>query len=286
MSVILTSIIQTNAVLGEGPIWDVTSAKLWWVDIYGNKVYRFDPTSENKQEWTVPANPGTVVPRGDGGAILALRSGLATLDAQGHLTLLNVTHEHGADFSFNDGKCDARGRLWVGTQDDTPNTFLAHLYCWDGVTLQRKLDRIGLSNGIGWSRDGATMYYIDSLTQRLDTCDFDLEHGALSNRRPAVHFPKEMGIPDGLAVDSEGMIWVGMWGGSRVQRCDPATGRLLEHISLPVSQVTACAFGGPDLKDLYITSAAFEIDLKKEPRAGHVFHCRPGVAGLATNRSA
>lgn len=276
-------IIPIPAILGEGPIWDAATAHLWWVDIDGQLVHRHDPKNGNNQTWQLPSEPGTVVPQRSGGALLALRTGLATLDEQGHLTALGVTHQHESGFRFNDGKCDDRGRLWVGTLEYTPNTVRSHLYCWDGHTMQRRLDGIGVSNGIGWSPDGRIMYYIDTTTRRLDAFNYDVALGELGHRRVALTFPEQLGSPDGLAVDAEGMVWVGMWGGSRVQRCDPYSGRFLEHIIVPASQVTACAFGGADLCDLYITTAARGIDPLKEPLAGQVFCCRPGVAGLPTH---
>ena len=278
------SVIPVRAILGEGPIWDAATQRLWWIDIDGCMVHRHDPISGRNESWRMTSEPGTIVPRRNGGAVVALNEGLVALDEQGNVTPLGVGHEHGDGFRFNDGKCDANGRLWVGTLS-YPGVSRAHLYCWDGRTRRRVLEHVGCSNGIGWSPDGRTLYYIDTITRRLDAFAFDIVTGNISNRRTALEFPEPIGSPDGLAVDVEGMVWVGMWGTSRVQRCDPIRGVFLEYIPLPVTQVTACVFGGPDLRDLYITTAARDTDPTQQPLAGHVFHCRPGVAGLPTHAS-
>lgn len=271
-------LIHVRALCGEGPIWDASARALWWIDIDGRAVHRRDAAGD--RTWAMPTEPGTVVPRRAGGALVALRDGLHALTDDGGLTALGAPHEHGPGFRFNDGKCDAAGRLWVGTlADDGDAPARCHLYRWDGTRLARMVERVGLSNGIGWSPDGRTLWYIDTPTRRVDAFAFDPVRGELGARRTAVRLPEDIGWPDGLAVDAEGTLWIGMWGGWRVQRCDPATGRLHEHLPLPVAQVTACAFGGDDGRDLFITTAARGQDPLRQPLAGHVFRCRPGPAG-------
>jgi sugar lactone lactonase YvrE len=283
MALSVSSVLPVRATLGEGPIWDAASARLWWIDIHGKVLHRYDPARGQDESWPMPAELGTVVPRRGGGVIVALQDGLYAVDQNGTITALGASHDQGPGFRFNDGKCDSHGRLWVGTLAYENGPPRCNLYRWDGRSMRCVCTGIGLSNGIGWSPDNRTMYYIDSPTRRLDAFDFDLEAGEISGRRTVVAFPDAIGIPDGLAVDAEGMVWIGMWGGARVQRCDPLSGILLEHIPLPVPNVTACGFAGPHLGDLYITTATFKTDLVKYPQAGQVFRCRPGVAGLLSH---
>ena len=144
------------------------------------------------------------------------------------------------------------------------------------------LTGLTVSNGLGWSPDGATMYFIDSPTQRVDVFEFDVETGDVANRRPMLDFPKGFGLPDGMTVDEEGFLWVAFWSGSAVRRIHP-DGRVVAVVELPVSQVTSCAFGGDDLSDLYVTSARDSLSdaqLREQPQAGGVFRLRPGVRGL------
>ena len=267
--------------LGEGPLWSPRERRLWWIDIRGRAVHAYDPATGNDRCYPMPSEPGMVALR-SGGLLVALRDGLHALDPQsGALNPLGLTHQHGTGFRFNDGACDAAGRLWVGTLSDAEREPLAHLYCIDAGGCRRVLDGLTVSNGIGWSPDGATMYLIDSPTRRVDAFTFDCATGTIAQHRTAVVFPTELGFPDGLAVDAEGMIWVGMWGGWRVQRCDPANGRLLEHLALPVERVSACAFAGDDLRDLYITTVEAEpAQLSGQPLAGFLFKTRLEVAGV------
>ncbi len=288
MTVAVACVVPTPAKLGEGPIWSVAEGLLWWVDIKGPTANAFDPQNGSNRSWPLPADVGTIVPRTGGGCVVALRDGLAVLDpATGRLRDLGATHAHapGTGFRFNDGKCDAAGRLWVGTLNEVGVAGAAHLYCYDPARGMRRLvEGITCSNGITWSADGRTMYYVDSPTFALDAFAFDPATGSLSDRRTVVRFAKDKGGPDGIAIDAEGMLWVGLWDGWRVQRCDPRTGDLLAHIEVPAARVTACAFGGARLEDLYITTASpgKPDDRATQPLAGCLFRCQPGVAGLPT----
>jgi sugar lactone lactonase YvrE len=185
---------------------------------------------------------------------------------------------------MNDGKCDPGGRFWAGTKDVEGRRPLGSLYRLDADrTVVRVLSGVSISNGLGWSLDRRSMYYIDSPSHGVDVFDFAVEDGSVSGRRRLVDLPEEWGLPDGMTVDAEGFLWVAFWGGSAVRRISP-DGRVVSVVSLPVSQVTSCAFGGDDLSDLYITSArnGLEADQRREQTfAGGLFRLRPGVAGLA-----
>ena len=187
---------------------------------------------------------------------------------------------------MNDGKCDPQGRFWAGTTrmaHDAPIGVLCRLDA--DLSVHPMVDELWVSNGLDWTEDDSRMYFIDSFVQRVDVFDFEPATGAISNRRPLIEVPESWGFPDGMTLDAEGYLWVAFWGSSRVRRFDPE-GRLDREIVLPVTQVSSCAFGGPDLRDLYITTAARGLDaaaLEREPHAGGLFRARPGVQGRAAN---
>jgi sugar lactone lactonase YvrE len=184
------------------------------------------------------------------------------------------------EIRFNDGKCDPAGRFWAGTMAVAENAAIGSLFCLfaDGH-VERKLTGVRISNGIVWSLDHRTLYYIDSPRRIVDAFDYDLDTGAIANRRTAIDVHPEMGYPDGATLDAEGMLWIAHFGGARVTRWNPRTGQHLGTIALPASNITSCAFGGPKLDRLYITSAS--IGLKnREPQAGALFCVDAGVGGI------
>jgi len=273
-------VLDEHALLGEGAIWDSAAALLYWVDIEGSTVHIFDPATGSDHAIDVRQQVGTVVPRRSGGLVLALADGFAHLDLD--TEQLTPLWELPEDNRFNDGKCDPAGRLWAGTIGPAGS---ANLYClFADLHVEHKLDGITTSNGICWSHDAKTMYYIDTRTQTVAAFAHDAQSSAIGPRRVAVTVPKEMGHPDGMTIDAEGMLWVAMWDGWSVTRWDPASGRLLDTIPLPAARVTSCAFGGPDLGTLYITTARTGLDkgaLREQPHAGGLFRLTPGVRGVA-----
>ena len=183
---------------------------------------------------------------------------------------------------MNDGYCDPRGRFWAGTMSMAHSPEAGALYRLDSdLRATRMLEHVTTSNGIDWSPDARRMYYVDTATRRIDVFDFDVETGTIANRRPFVEVPIRAGKPDGLIVDAEGGVWLALWGGSAIQRYTP-DGTLERTVALPVTHPTKCAFGGPDLGDLFITSARSPVPENAraaQPHAGSVLHCRPGVTG-------
>jgi sugar lactone lactonase YvrE len=232
---------------------------------------------------------GTIVRRASGGCLLALENGFAAFDPDtGELDFLVDPEADLPDNRFNDGKCDPAGRFWAGTMSlsHKPRPLTGSLYSLDAEgRVQTHLTGIGVSNGIVWTSDASTMYYIDTVTRCVDAFDFDNQKGEISNRRSIVNVPDELGSPDGMAIDAEDKIWVAFYGGWCVARFDPATGKMVAQIKMPVSNVTACAFGGPDLDLLYITTARQGLDeaaLAEQPQAGDLFAAQPGVPGVET----
>jgi len=288
MSIIIEKpklLLDTKSPLGEGPIWDVEQQVLWWTDILGNVVYRYDPADGSNQSWDVSQMVGTLVLARSGGLVLAVQNGFVRFDPEtGNTELIADPEPDKPENRFNDGKCDPTGRLWAGTlplSEDHPG---GAMYCLHpNGTVEHKGDGYRIPNGIVWSADAKTMWHIDSPTRRVDAWDFDNATGSISNRRTAIEIQDEGAFPDGMAIDTEGKLWVAQWGGWSVVRFDPETGEELARLKLPVSQVSACAFGGPNLDELYITSARKNLSekaLEKEPLAGSLFRARVGVSGV------
>lgn len=274
---------ETRATLGEGPIW--YNDRLFWVDIVERRLYTYEPKSDTEQVTQLDSMVGTVVPRASGGLVVALQTGFAFVDEEsGRVTAIADPEADKPDNRFNDGKCDPAGRFWAGTMAVSGGGTPGALYTLetDG-RVTKKLEGIGISNGICWSHDRKTMYYIDSPTQHVAAFDYHPETGEISNRRVAVEIPKSDGLPDGMTIDERGFLWIALWGGYGVVCHDPLTGRRHAKIEVPASQVTACAFGGDDLEDLYITSAREGLSdeiLRDQPFAGGLFRTRVGVKGV------
>ncbi|BET66100.1 hypothetical protein ASA1KI_10180 [Opitutales bacterium ASA1] len=276
-------ILDARAALGEGALWH--EGRLLWVDIEGMSVHRFDPVAAADEVWNIGQRAGTVVPRRRGGLVVAAHHGIGFLDTSTGRFEVEYDPEGGRpELRFNDGKCDPRGRLFAGTMGLTKPRVPGSLFRLDpDGSIDRVVSGTGTSNGLAWSHDGATMYYIDTPTLEVSAFDYDSERGALSNRRPVVKFQGDRGRPDGMTIDAAGNLWVALWGGWGVCCCDPRTGAVLERVDVPASQTTSCAFGGPDFGDLFITSARHGLDeeaLRAEPSAGGLFVCRPGVTGV------
>jgi sugar lactone lactonase YvrE len=257
-------------------MWDARDRRLLFVDILAGEVHRLDPESGRLETIAVGEPVGAVAPRSRGGLVLATRDGFAGLEGDA-LTPLHAVREEAPGARMNDGKCDRAGRFWAGTQSDAPEQRRGGLYRLDGAGVGRVLNGVGISNGLDWSIDGSTFYYVDSESHGIDTFDFDVDSGTLSGRRRFVDVPPELGLADGLTVDAEGGIWLAIFFASRIHRYTPE-GRLDAVVEFPVSLVTSCAFGGDELADLYVTSAAHRLR-DPEPLAGALFRLDVGVSG-------
>lgn len=276
-------ILDAGADLGEGPCWDADSDRLIWVDITRGLVHRFDPQTGRDEAFDVGQPVGAAVPTTSGRLAVAAKDGFSILDpATGETELLADVEATAPETMMNDGKCDAAGRFWAGTKDIEGRRPLGSLYrLGTDRSLTQVITGVTISNGLGWSPGQQTMYYIDSPTQRIDAFAFDVEAGEVSDRHTLVEIPESWGLPDGMSVDEEGLLWVAFWGGSAVRRFDPG-GEVVSTIEFPVSQITSCAFGGQDLSDMYVTSARdglSEGQLADQPLAGGLFRLRPGLRG-------
>ena len=280
-------VLEAKSELGEGPSWDSRKGVLYWVDIFRGLVHVYDPDKSEDRVVQAGHYVSSVVPRKSGGVAITLQHGFYRLNLEeGKPSLLAGVEENLARNRFNDGKCDPAGRFWAGTMDIEEKSPFAALYVLEKRKAVRKvLEGVTVSNGLGWSPDKRTMYYIDTPTRRISAFDYSERTGDIENRRTAIDMSGQPGYPDGMAVDEEGMIWVAHWGGWRVTRFNPQTGKALEHVEMPASQVTSCCFGGEELKQLYLTTARAGISpdaLAKEPQAGGLFMLEVDVKGLPT----
>jgi len=294
-------IIKNKAVLGEGPWWDAEENKLYWIDGLeefgrGNDLHRYDPLIDEDEIWHIGKHIGCAIPAKDGGVLLALQDGIYIFDTESKRVkeLSNIEREI-ENNRLNDGKCDSRGRFWFGSMSMTANQpdrefeVAGSFYKMERDGAVKKLfSGVGISNGLVWNADETRMYYIDSIAATVFAFDFNAESGDILNRRTIIAFDsKAEGVPDGMSIDADGMLWIAHFGGWKVSRWNPETGERIEEIQLPCSQVTSCCFGGAALDELYITTASIGLsksDREEQPLAGMVFMVKPGISGTTLNK--
>lgn len=271
--------------LGEGPFWDGERGELLRVDVARGTVHGWRPSDGASWRRELEGEVSAAIPRASGdGLVLAVGRRIVLDDWQ----LLAEVEEDRPGNRFNDCKCDLHGRLWAGTMSKERSRGAALYRLAPGGEIERVISNTTISNGLAWNRTGDRMYFVDSATQRIDVFDFDANTGAIASRRPFASIERADGLPDGIAADAEGGVWVCLFGGGAVRRYDEA-GALDAVIPLPLRNPTSPAFGGPDLRTMYITSARHRLPrerLAAEPLAGAVLALEPGVAGLPGNRFA
>jgi D-xylonolactonase len=278
------SVWSLGGPLLEGPVWVARDAALWFTDIKRHKIYRYDPVSGDKRTWEAPDQVGFVLPVEGGGFLAGLKTGVHRFDERdGSFTLLCDPEPGHPNNRLNDGTVDPQGRLWFGTMDDGEAATTGCIYRLgaDGACV-RESNLCSITNGPALSPDGRTLYHTDTLGGFIYACDVS-EEGSLSNRRLFATIPNEQGYPDGPTCDAEGCVWTGLYMGSAVRRYSPK-GEILENIAFPVDAITKIAFGGPDLKTVYATTANKHLspDARvKAPQAGDLFEFRVDVPGIA-----
>jgi sugar lactone lactonase YvrE len=261
---------------------------LWWVDILGKSVHRTNPDDLRDDVFPVGRFVGSVALREVGGLVLALSDGFATFDpVTRRVELIAAVESDDPTTRMNDGKVDPGGRFWAGTMGVDHRAGAGTLYRLDpDGRVTPMLRPVTISNGLDWSLDGRTMYYIDTRTRRVDQFDFDIDTGAITNRRPFIQIPDGAGSPDGMTLDADGYLWVALWNGWCIQRYAP-DGRPDMRIDVPAAETSSCTFGGPDLDQLFITTAQEGFPPRgkpDQPHAGSLFVCRPGPRGRAPFR--
>jgi sugar lactone lactonase YvrE len=274
-----------QTLLGEGARWDARRGELLRVDILAGTVYRDRVADDGRlllvRRYQVPGTVGAAAPvDGDDGWLLAAGRGYLHLGLDGSLRTLAEVAPAGT--RMNDGACDPQGRFWAGTMADDQHPGGASLYRLDGDgQTQVMLDDLTISNGLDWSPDGSIMYLVDSGPRVVHAFAFDGEHGEIADDRVLIEVPESVGSPDGMTVDAAGDLWVAIYGGGRIHRYSP-DGRLRQTLPVPAAQSTSCAFAGPGLHRLYVTTATedwSEEERRAKPAAGLVYHVDTDAAG-------
>ncbi len=277
------SVLSVGATLGEGPIWVAREAALWFVDIKGHRIHRYDPALDVGRSWAAPGQVGWIVPTNDGLFAVGLQSGVHRFDpARGSFTLIHAPEGHMPGNRQNDACVGPDGALWFGSMDDAEEADSGYFYRFHkGVCAEAGLPAVSITNGPALSPDGKILYHTDTLGKRIWRTDVAPD-GTVGNTRLFARIEEDAGYPDGPTVDAEGCLWTGLFGGWAVRRYDPA-GQLMREIRFPVANITKIAFGGDDLTTAYATTARKGLDmtaLTSQSLAGDLFAFDPGVAGL------
>lgn len=270
-------IIMRGLALGEGPLWHAPTQTLWFVDITKAAIHAFDTKTKRVKTIQMQDTVGCIVFTEGGGLLAAVKNKLVCVNPEtGGQTVLS-NFDFPEYLRFNDGKCDPGGRLWVGTmaadQTDRRSACGGSLYCVENGVVAAKYDGFTIANGMAWSADRTTFYHIDTPTGKVNAYDIQAD-GLLKNRRNVVSFESTDGSPDGMCIDTNGHLWVAMWGGGQVLCADPANGKILHRLVMQDKNVSCCAFGGADLQTLYITTARDE-----KGRGGNLFAVRTQATG-------
>lgn len=283
----ITAALQDPMLLGECPLWHPDENALYWIDIPGKAVHRLDPSNDAHRSWPLPSEPGCIARTESGNLLVAMRDGIAFLNTDsGVLGPLSPPPYNPKLGRFNDGRCDALGRLWVGTLYDPRDRPGGTLFKIEKGEISDAFRPVTVSNGVAFSNDSRVMYHADTTAHRITAYDFELATGTLTGGRVFQQFSTTKGEgyggrPDGAAVDSEDAYWCAMFEGGRILRIAP-NGNILDEIMLPVRCPTMLAFGGPDLRTIYITTARHnrpQSELEEYPMSGCVLQVRVDVPG-------
>jgi sugar lactone lactonase YvrE len=277
-------IINIKATLGEGVFWHPIERKVYWVDIYEKKNHCTNPETGINKTYEVSECVGTIAPDTSGNLIVAIENSIVKLNTvTGKTSMLLELEKELVNNRFNDGKFDPFGRFWLGSMCREGIHKTESLYSIDSnLRSQKKIEEVTVSNGIAWDSKKNKMYYIDSPTKCVMAYDYDGVSGNISKGKKSITFSKSMGFPDGMTIDHEGMLWIALWGGYAVVRCNPDTGEVLQKIDVPAPHVTSCTFGGVNMNKLYITTAQeglTEQELIDYPLSGGLFEADLSVSG-------
>jgi sugar lactone lactonase YvrE len=284
-----THFLSTQNKLGEGAVWSPEEQALYWLDIENRCFHRLYLATHKQETFEVGDMIGVLALCASGGLVMATQHGFATWDfSTNRLTYLQDPLAGQANKRFNDGAIDCKGRFWAGSMSmQEPRQPVETLYRLDPDGSLHTMDNgFRLPNGMVWSPDNRLLYFTDSEAQTIYLYDFDAESGAITHRRPFITTPDEPGVPDGLTIDDEGFLWSMRWGGAKIIRYDP-DGKVEREISLPVPHPTSCAFGGPDRREVFITtswSGLSDEERRRYPQSGDLFHFSAEVTGTARRR--
>lgn len=282
-------VLNPRCELGEGPLWDERQQCLYWVDIMPGKIHRYDPATGDHRLYSVGQMIGTIGLREQGGLVVAVQSGFAYFDLDTEtLTAIHDPEPHMPQNRFNDGKPSPDGGFFAGSMGlPVVDGAGALYYLSPQGDVKKVFDNTTISNGMAWSLDLKTMYYIDTIPRKVYAFDYDSTSGDISNPRVIFHVAEEYGFPDGMTIDTEGKLWIAHFNGSAVRRWDPETGEILETVTVPTPKVTCPTFGGENFDTLYITTAWENMDEAQknaEPLAGGIFAIKLPYTGLPAYR--
>lgn len=274
---------ELQAELGEGPVWVERDQALWFVDIKKHQINRFDPAAGAKKSWDAPEQVGFILPAEGGGFVAGLQSGLYRFDEKsGSFDLIVEVEPELPTNRLNDGVVDPAGRLWFGTMDDGEKAKSGAFYCFDRGQLTRtQIDGISITNGPAVSPDGKLLYYVDTLKGTIDVAEIGAD-GSLGEGRSFVRIDPLDGHPDGPTIDSEGHVWISLYAGWQARRYAP-TGKLVDVVRFPVANITKIAFGDPDLRTAFATTARQLLspeEIAKQPLIGSLFEFDVDVPGV------
>jgi sugar lactone lactonase YvrE len=269
-------VVEHTCLLGEGPVWDAKQKMICWVDILNGEIHQYSPVL--KLHTTIPVHQiiGSFALCSDGNFIAALQNGFAFINrTSGEIKMIADPENHLPNNRFNEGKCDPAGRFWAGTMSLSEDTGAGNVYKIHYQLVPEKIiENVSISNGMAWSANHQTFYYIDTPTHEVVSYDYEKATGHISNKKVIIEIDDQDGYPDGMTIDNEGMLWIAHWDGWQVTRWNPFSSKKLFSIPLPVAKITSCTFGGENFTDLYITSAKKELtaeELKRQPLAGSLF---------------
>lgn len=282
-------LFDSRSTLAEGPGYHPDKNSILWVDIEAGIVNELDYASRINRQIVLGGKVGFAVYDSHGNIVAGTRDGLVRIDSRnGKVTAIANPEPDHPDNRFNDGKAGPDGNIWAGTMSIHEAEGAGSFYRLgaDDLSVTSQFGGVTISNGLAWDASGSTFYYIDTPTMQIDAFDFDLESGAISNRRTVIKIPEGVGYPDGMTIDDDGNLWVAMWAGWGVLKFNPGTGEIEEKIEVPVECVSACCFAGPGLDQLVITTSSRDLktgDEASQPNAGSLFVAQPGVTGPAAN---
>lgn len=285
----LNLLYEGKNLLGEGPLWLADEEILCWVDILKNELHIYCFVNEQKCSY-VYQDPITLLMEieDSGELIVAMKGGVGRVNLKtGQLIKLRDLEKDKSNSRTNDGGVDSKGRLWVGTMDLQFREGAGSLYQLTDEGFVAKVENTTIANGLVWSKDGKTMYFIDSPLKTVKAYHFDADKASIKLIGDVIRIPEELGAPDGMTIDEDNMLWIAHYGGYSVGKWDPTNGELLEKIKIPAPNVTACCFGGADMKTLFITTARQEMsekELEEYPLSGSVFYLKTDVSGIKRNK--
>lgn len=280
MSRQLELVWELKTMLGEAPVWEKNSQSLYFVDILEKKLYIYETLTGNKVSYDMPSYISCFAIGDDGYIYVMLIDGLYRFDEETKtLTYISSPEDHDSDHRFNDGKCDSKGRFYVGSMENTYTNSTGSLYYIDETMTFKKVlhHAFTVPNGLAWNDAIGKFYHVDTIKKDVNAYEYDSITGKLGEKKTIIHFEDGEGSPDGMVIDDEGMLWIAHWDAYKIGRWDPMIGNKIDEIAIPCERPTSLAFGGNDMKDLYITTASLED--AKGLYAGSLYKVRVEVGG-------